>query len=129
MSVKFVTVRLNFEKEQHRKAWEVLQRMSKEENASYSDTITKALAWNSEVNGSWNDGIEEIVEKVGKRIVESVERILRLKLPSFLSGASIQGNMVLPAMPVPESTSESMLGEPKKDTIPDEEIPWDYLGG
>ena len=129
MSVKFVTVRLNIEKKQHRKAWEVLQRMRKEENASYSDTITKVLACYSAADGSWNDGIEEIVEKVGERIVESVERILRLKLPSFLSGASLQRNMALPAMPVPESTSESTLGEPKKDTIPDEEIPWDYLGG
>ncbi len=129
MSTKFVTVRLNFEKEQHVKAWEVLQHMSKEENASYSDTITKALAWYSEADGSWNDGIEEVVEKVGERIAESVERILRLTLPAFLSGASLQGNVVLPAMPVPESISESTHGEPKKDTIPDEEIPWDYLGG
>ena len=61
MSTKFVTVRLNFEKEQHVKAWEVLQHMSKEENASYSDTITKALAWYSEADGSWNDGIEGVV--------------------------------------------------------------------
>ena len=128
MSAKFVTVRLNFEKEQHRKAWEVLQRMRKEENASYSDTITKALAWYSEADGSWNDRIEGIVEKVGERIVESVERILRLTLPSFLSGASLQGNMALPATSNPESRSESAPGETDNSTIPDEEIPWDYLG-
>ena len=100
----------------------------KEENASYSDTITNALVWYSEADGSWNDGIEEIVEKVGERIVESVERILRLTLPSFLSGASLQGNLVLQAMPIPESSSENAHGEPKGDTIPDDEIPWDYLG-
>lgn len=129
MSAKFVTVRLNLEKEQHRKAWEVLQHMRKEENASYSDTITKALAWYSDADGSWNVGIEGIVEKAAERIAKSVERIVRLTLPSFLSGASLQGNMALPAMPVHESTSESALGEPKNDTIPDEEIPWDYLGG
>ena len=128
MSAKFVTVRLNFENKQHRKAWEVLQRMKKNENASYSDTITKALSWYSEADASRDIENNVTVEKVGERIAESVERILRLTLPSFLSGASLQGDIPLSVMPNPKSKSEIKHGEPDRDTIPDEEIPWDYLG-
>lgn len=124
MSVRFVTVRLNFANEQHRRAWEVLQQMRADENASYSDTITKALTLYSEIKDSGNAGIE----KAGERIAGSVEKILRLTLPSFLSGVLLQGNMAPPTMPISEPGSENVSGEPESDTIPDEEIPWDYLG-
>ena len=57
------------------------------------------------------------------------EQMMKLALPAFFSGLAVQsGTAVLAQMPSAESEAKPSEEKNKPDTIPDDEIPWDYLG-
>ena len=70
----------------------------------------------------------ELLKQCTERIADEVERILQRTIPAFYAGIAANAGVGTPtregtAAPVPmELTAD------ESDGIPDEEIPWDYLG-
>ena len=129
MSVKFVTLRLNLDTDQHRKVWEYLLQQRAERGQSYSDTITRVLIKSVEDDEMSELNIAGIIRNSAEQIARETESILRMTMPAFLAGVCVQGGYA-------SESNESMLQSEQKekaessesDTIPDDEIPWDYLG-
>ena len=124
-------VRLYMDRENHKKAWEVLQRMDREEHLSHSDIVAFALLQMDAGGGkkapsspSSSDEMNQYVE----RIVSSVESILKLTIPSFLSGISVPMENTRPDAPSPHHSDKESDMDSQADVIPDEEIDWNFLG-
>lgn len=129
MSVKFVTLRLNLDTDQHRRVWKYLNQQRAERGQSYSDTITRVLIKSVEDDGASELDIAGIIRNSAEQIARETGNLLRMTMPAFLAGVCIQGGNA-------SGSNESMLQSEQKekaeslesDTIPDDEIPWDYLG-
>ena len=130
MNARIFHVRFNLDKEKHRQAWAALQRLQKEKGWSYSESFSEALVAYM-ANGIRDDRTEEeIGRQYAEKIIGMTEQMMKLALPAFLSGLAVQGGTAaLARAPTAEGEAEPSVPDAKPDTIPDDEIPWDYLGG
>ena len=130
MNARIFHVRFNLDKEKHRQAWAALQRLQKEKGWSYSESFSEALVAYM-ANGIRDDRTEEeIGRQYAEKIIGMTEQMMKLALPAFLSGLAVQGGTAaLARAPTAEGEAEPSAPDAKPDTIPDDEIPWDYLGG
>lgn len=129
MNARIINVRFNLDKEKHRQAWAALQQLRQEKGWSYSESFSEALV--AFMANGIRDGRteEEIGRSYAEKIIATTEQIMKLALPAFFSGLAVQGGTVASAK-IPSAESEAKPSEKKNepDTIPDDEIPWDYLG-
>ena len=130
MNARIFHVRFNLDKEKHRQAWAALQRLQKEKGWSYSESFSEALVAYM-ANGIRDDRTEEeIGRQYAEKIIGMTEQMMKLALPAFLSGLAVQGGTAaLARAPTAEGEAEPSAPDAKADIIPDDEIPWDYLGG
>ena len=127
MNTKVFSVRFNLEKHKHRRAWEILQKLREDEGWSYPESIAEALIAFMENHRKEED--EAISIKYAERIADTTEKILASTIPAFLSGIAVRGGSVMLAqVTTAENEAESPSQNAGTDTIPDDEIPWDYLG-
>lgn len=129
MNARIINVRFNLDKEKHRRAWEALQQLRHEKGWSYSESFSEALV--AFMTNGIRDGRteEEIGRHYAEKIIATTEQMMKLALPAFFSGLAMQGGTaVLAQMPSTKSEAKPSEDENKPDTIPDDEIPWDYLG-
>ena len=129
MNARIINVRFNLDKEKHRQAWAALQQLREEKGWSYSDSFSEALvAFMASGNGH-EQTEEEIGKRYAERIITMTEQMMKLSMPAFFSGLAVLGNtLALARMPSSESETKPSEDKNEPDTIPDDEIPWDYLG-
>ena len=129
MNARIINVRFNLDKEKHRQTWAALQRLRQEKGWSYSESFSEALVAFM-ANGIRDErSEEEIGRSYAEKIVTTTEQMMKLALPAFFSGLAVQGGTAaLARAPTAEDKSEPSPRDAKPDTIPDDEIPWDYLG-
>ena len=129
MNARIINVRFNLDKEKHRQTWAALQRLRQEKGWSYSESFSEALVAFM-ANGIRDElSEEEIGRSYAEKIVTTTEQMMKLALPAFFSGLAVQGGTAaLARAPTAEDEVEPSPQDAKPDTIPDEEIPWDYLG-
>lgn len=129
MNARIINVRFNLDKEKHRQAWEALQQLRQEKGWSYSESFSEALV--AFIANGFRDGRteEEIGRSYAEKIIAMTEQMMKLTLPAFFSGLAVQGGTAVLAQ-IPSAKSEAKPSEEKNepDIIPDDEIPWDYLG-
>ena len=129
MNARIINVRFNLDKEKHRQAWAALQQLRLEKGWSYSESFSEALV--AFMANGIRDGRteEEIGRSYAEKIIATTEQMMKLALPAFFSRLAVQGGTVALAQ-MPSAESEAKLSEEKNEpnTIPDDEIPWDYLG-
>jgi len=129
VNARIINVRFNLDKEKHRQAWEALQQLRQEKGWSYSESFSEALV--AFMDNKIRDGRteEEIGRSYAEKIIATTEQMMKLTLPAFFSGLAMQGGTAASAK-IPSAESEAKPSEEKNepDTIPDDEIPWDYLG-
>lgn len=129
MNARIINVRFNLDKEKHRQAWAALQQLRQEKGWSYSESFSEALV--AFMTNGIRDGRteDEIGRHYAEKIIATTEQMMKLALPAFFSGLAMQGGTVaLAQMPSTKSEAKPSEDENKSDTIPDDEIPWDYLG-
>ena len=129
MNARIINVRFNLDKEKHRQAWAALQQLRQEKGWSYSESFSEALVafMTNEIRDERTE--EEIGRSYAEKIVVTTEQMMKLALPAFFSGLAVQGGTAaLARAPTAEGEAEPSPQDAKPDTIPDEEIPWDYLG-
>ena len=129
MNARIINVRFNLDKEKHRQAWAALQQLRQEKGWSYSESFSEALVAFM-ANGIRDERTEEeIGRRYAEKIIATTERMMKLALPAFFSGLAVQGGTAaLARAPTAEGEAAQSPQEAKPDTIPDDEIPWDYLG-
>ena len=129
MNARIINVRFNLDKEKHRQTWAALQRLRQEKGWSYSESFSEALVAFM-ANGIRDErSEEEIGRSYAEKIVTTTEQMMKLALPAFFSGLAVQGGTAaLARAPTAEGEAEPSPQDAKPDTIPDDEIPWDYLG-
>ncbi len=129
MNARIINVRFNLDKEKHRQAWAALQQLRQEKGWSYSESFSEALVAFM-ANGIRDERTEEeIGRRYAEKIIATTERMMKLALPAFFSGLAVQGGTAaLARAPTAEGEAEPSPQDAKPDTIPDDEIPWDYLG-
>ena len=129
MNARIINVRFNLDKEKHRQAWAALQQLRQEKGWSYSESFSEALVAFM-TNGIRDERTEEeIGRRYAEKIIAMMEQMMKLALPAFFSGLALQGDTVALAQMQPaESEAKPSEEKNKQDTIPDDEIPWDYLG-
>lgn len=129
MNARIINVRFNLDKEKHRQAWEALQQLRQEKGWSYSESFSEALVafMDNKIRDRRTE--EEIGRSYAEKIISTTEQMMKLALPAFFSGLAVQSGTVALAQ-ISSAGSEAKLSEEKNkpDTIPDDEIPWDYLG-
>lgn len=129
MNARIINVRFNLDKEKHRQAWAALQQLRQEKGWSYSESFSEALVAFMGNGISDRRTEEEIGRRYAEKIIATTERMMKLALPAFFSGLAVQGGTVaLARAPTAEGEMEPSSQDTKSDTIPDDEIPWDYLG-
>ena len=122
-NIQGVNIRFNLDREQHRQAWEILNRYNRQKYHSYADIIAAALvalpddatptAYISEKK------MQEIVADYADRISEATIEILKESFPAFLAGCSVQNGANQQPQKQPESGNNMM---------PEDEIDWVFLG-
>lgn len=127
---KNITIRFNLAKPRHAKAWERLQVQRRIKEQSYSDSVIEALTTEVKADGDDCATETETINRCAERIADEVESILRRAIPAFCAGFAASGGVVLAKsedaiVPAQQEQSTEMDAD---DTIPDEEIPWEYLG-
>ena len=129
MNARIINVRFNLDKEKHRQAWAALQHLRQERGWSYSESFSEALVAFM-ANGIRDGRTEEgIGRSYAEKIIATTEQMMKLALPAFFSGLAVQGGTAaLARAPTAEGEAEPSPQDAKPDTIPDDEIPWDYLG-
>lgn len=129
MNARIINVRFNLDKEKHRQAWAALQQLRQEKGWSYSESFSEALIAFM-ANGIRDERTEEdIGRSYAEKIITMTEQMMKLTLPAFFSGLAVQaGTAALARAPTAEGEAEPSEEKSKSDTIPDDEIPWDYLG-
>ena len=129
MNARIINVRFNLDKEKHRQAWAALQKLRQEKGWSYSESFSEALVAFM-ANGIRDERTEEeISQRCAEHIITMTEQMMKLALPAFFSGLAMQGGTAaLARAPTAEGKAEPSAKDAEADTIPDDEIPWDYLG-
>ena len=130
MALKFVTLRFNIEKKQHRRALEILRQRRDSEGCSYTDVVLQALLHDAEKGTEKKDGEVIIDQSSVEKIAAATGEMLREMLHPLFAKMSAQSGMppVEPSIAA-SSPEQGANGEPENDIIPDDEIPWDYLEG
>ena len=126
MSVQYITLRLNTEKDQHRRIWEALRKRRDSEGCSYSNVLLQALARDIERDAT-NEG--SILQNCAERITTAAIEMLQSKLSAFMDGLAVGTSIPAATLPRTSLQAEELKQENDDDMIPDDEIPWDYLGG
>lgn len=129
MNARIINVRFNLDKEKHRQAWAALQQLRQEKGWSYSESFSEALVafMANGIRDEWTE--EDIGRSYAEKIITMTEQMMKLTLPAFFSGLAVQGGTAaLARAPTAEGEAEPSSQDAKPDTIPDDEIPWDYLG-
>ena len=106
-----------------------MQLLRQEKGWSYSESFSEALVafMDNKIRNGRTE--EEIGRSYAEKIIATTEQMMKLALPAFFSGLAVQsGTAVLAQMPSAESEAKPSEEKNKPDTIPDDEIPWDYLG-
>ena len=122
-NIQGVNIRFNLDHEQHRRAWEILNRYDRQKYHSYADIIAAALIALADdgTPGSYisEKKMQEIVSGFADRLSEKVIEILRASVPAFLSGCSVQAG-----------TGQQTQEQPERESniIPEDEIDWAFLG-
>ena len=129
MNARIINVRFNLDKEKHRQAWAALQWLRQERGWSYSESFSEALVAFT-ANGIRDGRTEEEIGKhYAERIIDMTERMMKLTLPAFFTGLTVQdGALALARISTAEGEAKPPEDKNESDTIPDDEIPWDYLG-
>lgn len=127
---KNITIRFNLAKPRHAKAWERLQKQRRLEEQSYSDSVIEALTAEVKADGDGFATETETINHCAERIADEVGTILRRTIPAFCAGFAANGGVVMAksedaVAPAQQERSTEIAAD---DTIPDEEIPWEYLG-
>ena len=122
-NIQGVNIRFNLNREQHRRAWEILNRYHRQKYHSYADIIAAALI------ALADDGtpasyisekkMQEIVAGFADRVSNAAIDILKETIPAFLAGRSMQAGTDRQAQDQPEYGS---------NIIPEDEIDWAFLG-
>ena len=122
-NIQGVNIRFNLDREQHRRAWEILNRYDRQKYHSYADIIAAALlalpvdytptSYISEKK------MQEIVSDFADRLSNAAIEILKESVPAFLAGCSVQSNTEQHPQEQPEYGN---------NTIPEDEIDWAFLG-
>ena len=129
MNSRIITVRFNTKREKHNRAWEALQWLRREKGYTYSEALAEALiSFVEEKNG--NERAEETIAKdCAERIARQTEAILKLTIPAFFTGAMASAGPESLIRQAADGAAVSPTPQsPGSDVIPDDEIPWDYLG-
>ena len=126
MSVQYITLRLNTEKDQHRRIWEALRKRRDSEGCSYSNILLQALARDIERDAT-NEG--SILQNCAERITTAAVEMMQSKLSAFMDGLAAGASISAATLPGTSLQAEELKQENDDDMIPDDEIPWDYLGG
>jgi len=129
VNARIINVRFNLDKEKHRQAWAALQQLRQKKGWSYSESFSEALV--AFMSNGIRDGRteEEIVRSYAERIIVMTEQKMRLALPAFFSRLAVRDSTATMARTEStESDTKPSEDTDKPDTIPDNEIPWDYLG-
>ena len=126
-NIQGVNIRFNLDREQHRRAWEILNQYDRQKYHSYADIIAAALI------ALADDGtpasfisekkMQEIVAGFADRLSEAVIEILRASIPAFLAGCAMQNAVSVEA-------DKQAQGQPEygNNIIPEDEIDWAFLG-
>ena len=126
-------LRFHMNRENQRKAWEILSAMDRNLFASYVDMISSALiaADNHEqitMHVADQGQSDRIVQEYAERIAMAAENIMKYTIPSFLTGSQLAGAKAVSHEAI-AADSDKAIGETvTSNTIPDEEIDWDFLG-
>ena len=129
MALKFVTLRFNIEKKRHRQALEILRQRRDSEGCSYTDVVLQALLHDADEGTEKKHGEVSIDLNSVEKITAATEEMLRKTLLPLFAKIFAQGGMPLAEPSIAVSSPEQEAnGESEYDIIPDDEIPWDYLG-
>ncbi|MBR1459826.1 MAG: hypothetical protein IJ595_10655 [Oscillospiraceae bacterium] len=124
-NVKSTCLRFNLDKEQYRRAWEILQASGK----SYTQTVTAALIEYDERHSRLTDDPyfenREREDRFVEQIVSAVEQSLGQALPGFMAGCLM--NMVQPYHITPQAVQPASEETEEQSGIKDIFIDWDYL--
>ena len=136
-NIRCTNLRLNMDKELHRKAWEQLQVMDKKRYHSYSQFIAEAIIDHADrLEKHDTDPYLETREKEEQfvsRIISSVESVLQKELSTFLVGC-FSGMSLVQSANTAVSPDESfpVVMEQEKPTPEskglDSEVDFDFLG-
>ena len=126
-NIQGVNIRFNLDHDQHRRAWEILNRYDRQKYHSYADIIAAALIALAD-DGTPTSYIsekkmQEIVAGFADRLSEAVIEILRTSVPAFLAGCAVQNAVSVEA-------DQRTQGQPEygNNIIPEDEIDWAFLG-
>ena len=125
--VKSTCLRFNLDKEQYRRAWEILQASGK----SYTQTVTAALIEYDDRHRRLADDPyfenREREDRFVEQIVSAVQQSLGQALPGFMAGCLM--NMVQPYQgAAPGIQSAPAVEETAQPKIEENAIDWDFLG-
>lgn len=124
-NLRSTNLRFNLDKETHRKAWDYLQSMDKQQFKSYSNVIAVSVVSFFERYYKLQDDpyfeTREREERFVDQIVGAVESAMDKVLPVFLAGCMTGINHTVPAA---QNTNEV-----KKEDDSEPELDWDFLGG
>lgn len=124
-NLRSTNLRFNLDKETHRKAWDYLQSMDKQQFKSYSNVIAvSVVSFFERYYKLQNDPYFETREREERfvdQIVGAVESAMDKMLPVFLAGCMTGINHTVPAA---HNTNEV-----KKEDDSEPELDWDFLGG
>ena len=122
-NIQGVNIRFNLDREQHQRAWEILNRYDRQKYHSYADIIAAALlALPDDYTPApyiSEKEMQKIVSDFADRLSNAVIEILKESVPAFLAGCSVHAGSAQPAQ------EEQEYGH---KTIPDDEIDWAFLG-
>lgn len=121
-NIRNTNLRFNLNRDLHRKAWDYLQTMDKQEFKSYNHVIALALVnffdhyYLTLDEPDWEARKRE--EHFVEQIVTSVENSLKQMLPVFLAGCMVS---------LPQKEQQINTHFSPKDTA-QTDIDWDFLG-
>ena len=134
--IRCTNLRLNMDKELHRKAWELLQGMDKKRYRSYSQFIAEAIIeYADRLEEHDSDPYLETREKEEQfvsRIITSVESVLQKELSTFLVGC-VSGMSLAPLTNATVSPDGHPVVMDQGNIAPenkalDSEVDFDFLG-
>lgn len=129
MALKFVTLRFNIEKGRHRQALEILRERRDSEGCSYTDVVLQALLRDADDSTAKKHDEVSIDKSSVEKITAATEEILRKTFLPLFTKLPAQSDIPQAKLPIAVSSPEEEVnGEAENDMIPDDEIPWDYLG-
>ena len=107
----------------------VLQQLREEKGWSYSESFSETLVAFMASGNGYEQTEEEIGRRYAERIINMTEQMMKLSMPAFFSGLAVQDStLAMAQMPAAESETKPSEDKNELDTIPDDEIPCNYLG-